>query len=278
MGGKETTVNPFLQFLIYYLQLILLTLGLFVLCGFAVYLLSRAFSALLGQGRSRRFFDVTAAIGTPVHELGHAIMCPIFAHKITKICLWNPKAEDGLYGYVEHSYSRKNLWARLGNLFIGLGPLFSGLGVTVFILWLCFPDLWGEYLAHSHALVVSADLPVRDLAEGVFSLFGGIPGAFRSDWLRSLLGVIIILPVSLHVTLSGQDIRGSLSALPLYCVLMLLPALATAWNNGRPAVQSFLWLMNIRLLSLFILVIAFAAAWVAVALIYRAIRTVVGWF
>ena len=45
------------------------------------------------------------------------------------------------YGYVEHSYNPRNLWARLGNLFIGIGPIFSGLGVVVLLLWLCFPNV-----------------------------------------------------------------------------------------------------------------------------------------
>ncbi|MBQ2734520.1 MAG: hypothetical protein IJF33_01675, partial [Clostridia bacterium] len=96
----------------YMARLVLLTLGTVVLCGLSVRLCSCVFSRLLGSGASR-IFDVTATIGTPIHELGHALMCPLFGHKIKKMRLWLPTAQDGTYGFVEHSYSKRNLWARL---------------------------------------------------------------------------------------------------------------------------------------------------------------------
>ena len=109
-----------IDFLIYWLQLFGGTLGVFILCGLLVHLIFRLFSRLIGSG-SRGWFYVTSIIGTPVHEMGHAVMCKLFFHRITAMRLWNPKPTNGVYGYVEHSYSRRNLWAKLGNLFIGMG-------------------------------------------------------------------------------------------------------------------------------------------------------------
>ena len=136
----------------YTLEIIVLTLGVVIGCGFIVHLCSHLFVKLMGR-KSMVFFNTTAAIGTPVHELGHAIMCLIFGHKITDMKLWIPRPENGVYGYVAHSYNQKNLWQKLGNLFIGLGPIFSGLGVVVLSLWLCFPTQWANYLATSNLLV-----------------------------------------------------------------------------------------------------------------------------
>ena len=143
--------NLIFNFMLYVGKLLLLTLGVFTVCGFAVRFCARAFSALTGSG-SETVFDVTSVVGTPVHELGHAVMCLPFAHKITKIKLWSPKATNGVYGFVEHSYNRKNPWARLGCLFIGLGPILSGIGVVILTLLLCFPSAWQSYLAASRAL------------------------------------------------------------------------------------------------------------------------------
>lgn len=268
--------GPVLHLLLYLGRLILLTLGIPVACGLLVGLFSRLFSVLLG-GRSGQVFDVTSIIGTPVHELGHAVMCPIFGHRIRRIKLWTPKPDDGVYGFVEHTYNRRNLWARLGNLFIALGPIFSGLGVTVLMLLLCFPDQWSAYLSATHALSAAVATP-REIAVGVFSLFASIPRAFASDWLRATLGMLVILPVSLHITLSWQDIRSGASAVPLYLVLLTVFGSIT-WGLGVSGnVTAALYLVNLRLLSLFCLVAAFSLLWVLIALLVRAVRAVASWF
>lgn len=268
--------EPVLDFLFYFGRLFLLTLGTPLACGLLVGLFSHLFSRLLG-GRSGRVFDVTSVIGTPVHELGHAIMCPIFGHRIRRILLWTPHPDDGVYGYVEHTYNRKNLWARLGNLFIALGPIFSGLGVTVLALLICFPTQWQGYL-HATEAALSASATPWELLTGVISLFSSIPQAFAVDWLRALIGLLIILPVSLHVTLSWQDIRSGAGALPLYLTLLAVFA-AITWSLGTAApIVSALRLINLRLLSLFCLVAAFSLLWVLLALLVRAARVVISWF
>lgn len=267
-----------LEFLIYFLKLAVGTLGVFFVCGLIAYLVSRLFHRLVGRGTGA-VFGLTSAVGTPVHELGHAVMCKLFGHKITRMQLWNPKPSNGVYGFVEHSYSRRNVWARLGNLFIGIGPLFSGLGVIVLVLWLCYPSLWMEYLAHSSSLAATEDsLPLDQLARGVIMLFAGMPQAFRADWLKSLLGLLIILPVSFHITLSPQDVRNSLNSLPIYLFMLLIAACATFWTPARDPVLSALLLLNLRLLSLFALVIGFSLIWLALAAAVSLLKIVVKWF
>lgn len=264
------------DFLWYYGKLIVLTLGTLIACGFAVRLCSKLFAYLSGSG-SGTVFDVTAVIGTPIHELGHAVMCPLFGHRIGRVKLWSPRAENGVYGYVEHSYDRRNLWARLGNLFIGFGPIFSGLGVVVLMLWLCFPTQWSEYLASSRTLL-SGTPTAGQIVEEVFSLLLAIPRAIAADWVRSLLGLLVILPVSLHITLSWADVKGALSAFPIYLVLFFVAALVTYFAKVSTTVVSWLSLLNLRVLSLFGVVIAFACVWVAVALLVRLVRIVIRWF
>lgn len=266
--------NFFLDFLLYLGNLLILTLGVFVICGFAVRFCSRAFSMLLGGG-SATVFDVTSVIGTPIHEIGHAVMCPLFGHKITAIKLWAPRAENGVYGYVEHAYNRKNPWAMLGNLFIGLGPLFSGLGIVVLMLLLCFPAQWSNYLETSKAVVSADGIAASGLFKAIFSLFLSMFDAFRANWLRSLVGLIVILAVCLHISLSLADIKGSLSALPIYLAMLALFALATQIAGLSAPILAELRLLNLRVLSIFCIVIAFAAVWVLIALIVRLIRKII---
>lgn len=262
---------------LYFLQLIGYWLGVAAICGLAVELLSRSFGFLIGR-KAMLFFGVTSIVGTPVHELGHAIMCLLFTHQITGIKLWDPTAKDGTYGYVEHSYSRKNLWARIGNLPIGLGPLFSGLGVTVLVLWLCFPELWKDYLASSGELIRAGRFSFGELMKEIFSLFLGLPGAFRQHWVRSLIGTVILLSVSLHVSLSWKDIQNGLSALPIWLALIFLLALCTRYNAAGEKILRVSGLFAIRATSLFALVIAFATVWVLTALLLRTVRAIIRLF
>lgn len=263
-------------FLLYFLQMILTSLGVIVLCGFAVRICAILFSALLGRG-SGAIFDITSIIGTPIHELGHAMMCPLFGHKIQKMKLWSPGAENGVYGFVEHTYKRKSLWAQLGNLFIGVGPIFSGLGVTVLMLWLCFPTQWSDYLASSQALVANGGT-LSDIAREVIALLCSLPSAFADGWIVPLLGLIVILPVSLHVSLSGADIKSSLGALPLFSLIVLLFSIVTFLFGVNDVIVSAMYLWDLRLLSLFCLIIAFAAVWVVFALLIWLVRFIFSLF
>ena len=259
---------------LYLLSLLGLTLGLLYACGLLIRLCSRLFSRLVGR-HAWVILDITSIVGTPVHELGHALMCFPFFHRITKIRLWKPHPSDGLYGYVEHTYKKRNPWARLGNLFIGLGPLFSGLGVVVLALYLCFPALWQDYLTHTGELVYSGSVPIRELFSGVFALFRGFPAAFRDNWVRSLAGLLVILSVCLHITLSWADVKNSLTALPVYLVLLALFSLPTYFiPRAQSAVLNALALFNVRVSALFGLCICFALCWVALGLVVRLIRTV----
>ncbi len=266
------------NYLLYVLKLVLLSLGTILVSGFAVRLFERIFSMLTGS-KGNTVFQVTAAIGTPVHELGHAIMCLLFGHKITGMQLWSPSGNNGtgVYGYVEHSYNPRNPWARLGNLFIGVGPIFSGLGVIVLTLFLCFPAQWSDYLAVSRELAADGRT-VGDLFNGVLSLFASLPEAFREAPLRAIIGALIILPVSMHVSLSPADVKGAASAMPIYFGIAAIFGLVTSLLKLTDTITAGLWLFNLRLLSIFILVIAFSALWVVLALLVKLIRLIISLF
>ena len=69
----------------------LIQIGLFVLSiyviGFIIAIINKIFYKLTGY--SKAFIYGTGIIGTPIHELSHALFCVIFRHKILeiKLCL-----------------------------------------------------------------------------------------------------------------------------------------------------------------------------------------------
>lgn len=213
-----------LDFLKLFAMVLCLPILPIAVCGLAVSLAEKLFMRLVGRS-GRIIVLVTSIIGTPVHELGHAVMCFPFGHKIKSMCLWNPKASDGVLGYVNHTYNRKNLWHRLGSLFISIGPVISGLFVVTAIMKICFPSaLSGYYISAS-----SADKSI----EGVFGILADcvkiLPSAFSDTsapvWAR-ITGAILILCICMHVSLSPNDIKNSMEAIPFYAFVCLAVSLA----------------------------------------------------
>jgi hypothetical protein len=263
------------DFLMYLCNLLLLTLGGIVVCGLVAWLAQRLFVRLSGMGK---FVYVSSVIGTPVHELGHAVMCVLFTHKITEMRLLLPPGHpSGTLGYVSHCFHPKNLWARLGNLFIGFGPIFGGLGVMVLMLVLCFPRQWEAYVASS-SMLAGGTAEIGTIVHGVLSLLLSMPQAFAENWWRALLGLLVIMFVSQHVTLSGADIKGALGAIPLYVLLLGIVAGVAMAFGVQSAVLNALRLFNVWLLSLFSIAIAFSLIWILIALIFWGLRHARRWF
>jgi len=128
-------VTSFLQYLLQTvkatgIQLLILVVPLLILAfgmNFVSLITQRWAVGLLGF---RAWLILFKAVGTPIHELGHAIFCILFGHRIEKISLFGPTS-DGTLGYVEHRYNRRNIYHQIGNFFIGMGPVIFGCVVII---------------------------------------------------------------------------------------------------------------------------------------------------
>ena len=202
------------------------TLGAVLICGTAVALCRYLFIRMMGQGFGRGVVLATSVVGTPIHEVGHALMCLLFGHRITAMALWQPMSADGNLGYVTHTYRKKNLYHVLGNLFIAVGPIFSGLAVITLALRLGFPTAFADYTVSVSDLAATgrgALSPVREGLEMLPRLVGEMTDSARAVPLwGQILALLVILAVAQHISLSVDDIKGGALALPLYAVLILL--------------------------------------------------------
>ena len=259
------------QYLIYFGQLLGLTLGVMVVCGLVAWAARKIFMYFVGDS-AKIVLYASSVVGTPVHELGHALMCLPFAHRITDMKLLQfPKGRSRTLGYVEHSYNRKNPWAVFGDLFISFGPIFSGLGVMVLVLLLCFPTQWNAYLESSHAMVASG-ASLQEMSTIVFSLLFSLFQGFEKDVARAVVGMIIILSVSQHITLSFADLKGCFKALLMYAGIVAIFAGVTMFLGLQNGIVSALMQINLPLLSLFCVAIAFSLVWVALGLLVYLFR------
>ena len=266
-----------MEYVWYFLKIALYPIAAILVCGFAVWACERLFVALLGHGGYKAVL-ISSIIGTPVHELGHAIMCLPFGHKVKKVVLWQPRSSDGTLGYVQHTYNSRNLYQRLGNLFIGTGPIFSGVAVLSLLLFFTFPNTWNAYFSAAVSMVENnATFP--DMLSSGLRIIPNLIAEFGNQtvpiWLR-ILSVLVMLSVSLHINLSPADVKGAANAFPPYLLIALLVTVVTVLIGATGTVLSALGVYNAFMTAMFTVALAFALTQVALALLIRIILSIFG--
>jgi len=189
-------------------------LGVFFIFGLILYLLARFTRVTFVKSIGQKFdIYITGWLGTPVHELGHALFCLPFGHRITEIKLFRPDSADGSLGYVNHSYNSKNVWHQIGNFFIGFGPILFGSLVLYLLIRYLIPD--------NRALLTLVDAQRVDLTgwEGLKNLFIQLfhtgQHTFGALFTRGNIHswqfwvfLYVALCVSSHMELSPPDLQG----------------------------------------------------------------------
>ena len=209
--------NNFVSQLIYFI-------GIIFIAGFLISILNRIFYTIVGGSRTVCY--ATGFLGTPIHELAHAVMCIVFLHRIEEIKLFQIDNQTGVLGYVNHSYNRKNIYQNMGNYFIGIAPIIAGGFVIFFAMQQLIPGVHSEFAAYvSDLAFLQADGFTVDwfayatvVFKGMFlELFYGI-----GEGLVWWVFILIALCISLHMNLSGADIKGALPAIPLLMAVLFV--------------------------------------------------------
>lgn len=257
-------------FILNFLLQMAFTLGLIFLFGKITALLNGMFYRNFGS-RGRAVCYATGFIGTPVHEASHALMCLIFGHKITEIKLFSLNPSDGTLGYVRHSYNPRNLYQKVGCLFIGIAPVLVGSLILAGILYLLLPDLFFEVAEKVSGADFASDAGGAMLCiMQSFALMFTYIGRWQW-WVFVLVGSFI----ALHMTLSGEDVKGALSGIVAYLfvflvvdvVLVLVDAnLLSSFTGGVLACGAFL-------LFFFCIFLVIELVLLAVSFIFRAVAS-----
>ncbi|MBE6601435.1 MAG: hypothetical protein E7637_02875 [Ruminococcaceae bacterium] len=191
-------------------------IGILFVVGFLIRVLNKLFYRMLNY--KKYVVYGTGIIGTPFHELSHALMCLVFGHKILEIKFFQIDEESGTLGYVSHTYNHKNIYQVIGSFFIGTAPIFVG---TIFICVLIkamIPAAAVEIEAYlqDFALAQSMGISVYSLKYAAIT-FSGMVGAILSciDLGAIWWGfAVIALCIAIHMNLSQADISHSVKALP----------------------------------------------------------------
>ena len=197
-----------------FLYQIIFTVGVIVAFGFLIAFCRKAFLKIAGDVGTKILL-ATGAVGVPVHELSHALMCLVFGHRVVEMKLYQPNSSDGTMGYVTHVYNEKNLFHQIGNFFIGIAPILGGSGVLLLLMRILVPDVYTEVTAELKFIaLLSTDLFDWSTYAGYLDIFWEIVSDIftfaNSGNVFWWIFVFLSLMISNHMELSVEDIRGGL--------------------------------------------------------------------
>lgn len=205
---------------------LLFTVGVIVVFGLIIALCRRTFCHIVGEN-STKIIIATGAIGTPIHELSHALMCIIFGHKIVEMKLYQPNSEDGTLGYVSHTYNPRNLYHQVGNFFIGVAPIIGGSAVLLLLMTLLTPSVGESVMTDlEFASLISVDLLDASTYEYFFDIFWSIIAEIfwfgnLTDW-KWWIFIILAIMIAMHMEVSTADIKGGAGGFAFIAVLLLI--------------------------------------------------------
>lgn len=227
-------INGILEFL----KIVVLTtvsqlvwlLGLLFIFGLLLYLFAR-FTRITYVKSAGQKMDIifTGWIGTPVHELGHAVFCILFGHKIIELKLYSPNSEDGTLGYVNHSYNPKSTYQKIGNFFIGVGPIIFGALVLYAAFYYLVPNM-SEVFANIESQSETLVKGVRGEYAGILAAMWGTTKATLSTLFKAhnfsdykfWIFLYLAICVSSHMQLSPPDIKGAKGGLISLIIFFLV--------------------------------------------------------
>lgn len=202
------------------------TVGFIMLYGGLISLCNRFFYDACGN-TAFGIVRLTGYVGTPIHELSHALMCVLFGHTVKKIRMFGDAKRSKTLGYVEHTYYRRNLYHQIGNFFIGVSPVLAGGAVILLLVRILTPDLY--FGMRAETAEIGAVFASRFDGDALLSLLSGIGSVLGvlfsleslTDW-RWWICMVLSFSIAIHMEVSRSDIRSGVRGLGVIAALLLV--------------------------------------------------------
>ena len=256
---RELFINSFNQ--------LIAILGIFFIFGFLLSLLSDLTRKKYYQTFGEKFIIYwTGWIGTPIHEIGHAVFCIIFGLPITKIQLFNTDPHALMRGYVSYAYQKKSLFKKVGILFASAGPIILGTYLLYLAIYFLLPDgktlindlkSWEIYLSNPSNLLEQFDAIIQQS-------FKTLPYFFSIKNLTSVkfwIFIYLSLCISSHMQLSDSDMKGLWWGVTFVIVVVFIINIISPFlgNNVGYFINSSIHQVNTVFLGLMIYAISVSA-------------------
>lgn len=196
-------------------------LGIFIGIGILLGFLEKKINNNMQRAFGWNGVLATAIIGTPIHEIGHMLMCVIFNHKINRVCLLNTSGENGCLGYVQHSYNKSSIYQRVGNFFIAMGPLFSGLIALLTSMYFLIPKSFESFVNYIKTINPQG-ISVQKFLTDSLSIYKYIFNMENIKTINFWVFLVISLSISAHIALSLVDIKNQIEGLKFIFVVIVI--------------------------------------------------------
>ncbi|MDI9394767.1 MAG: hypothetical protein QM426_04825 [Euryarchaeota archaeon] len=235
--------------------------GALVLTGLVLGVLEHRANFYVQSVSGMRGIMLTAWIGTPVHELGHLLMCYLFKHRISGFKLFSLRPREGVLGYVNHSWDSKSLYQNIGNFFIGMGPIFSGTAALILGMYVFLPDSFAMF---SNYLALDASQPDSRTLVSILALttqlFKSIFSAKNLISLNFWIFFALAIAISSHIALSKEDLKGASKGLiTIFFFILLVNAFALLLNADFSGFFSGILTLNVYLLAFSMVSVVFSS-------------------
>ena len=214
----------------------------------------------LAQYGKYRFRYLTAFIGTPVHELSHALLCVLARHKIHEIKLLQLNGSSQL-GYVHHSFNPKSLYQQCGRFFIGMAPIFGGLLTMGIISTAIYPNYgFGQLIGanQNKLLAISSVSGYLDVfAQNIGHALTLFTDLFNQGKLKFIVWFFAMASITSHICPSASDMKGAASGALFLSALLALLFFAVNINLYSIALTAISLLLGILMLFFLVLIIYF---------------------
>lgn len=212
-------------------------MGIFIFFGLIFNIIEEKNNQLLQKTFGVKSIIFTGFIGTVVHELSHLIMALLFNHKIIAVELFRPKKykNDGVLGFVKHTYNSKSLYQQIGNFFIGIAPMIFGTFFIWVLLILLSNNSYQTFISNLNINLYNHLIKSYDFYNLLKLLFNDILNFIKTILsfnylfnIKHLILLFLIYSITTHMSLSLSDLKGSLKGLSV-CFLVIF--IITFLNN-----------------------------------------------
>jgi hypothetical protein len=259
-------------------QMVSLFAGVFIF-GMLINFLSQFTYKSLEKAFGNGGVYLVAWLGTPLHELGHALFCLIFRHKIEDIKFFKPDKVNGTLGYVYHRWDPKNPWQVLGNFFIGIGPMILGCAVLFGLFYLLIPGssgIWNDILARAKEIQHYSIGSYFEVWSGSALALVKLIFTFENlaSW-RFWVFFYLAICISSNIRLSWSDFKHTLSGLFYFIILFFLFNLIVLLISSSsealfPLAAAWLGAVySVLILALVMVLVGFILIYAASAIYYR---------
>ncbi|MCC0638590.1 MULTISPECIES: hypothetical protein [unclassified Clostridioides] len=204
-------------------------IGIFIVFGLIFSIIENLNNKYIFLSFGKTGVIVTGAIGTFVHELSHLIMCLIFMHKINSVKFFRPieSKNDGVLGYVNHSYKKDNIYQSIGNFFIGIAPIIGGTMIIILLFRILLPDSYIKIIQSIDLRLYVSMINNFNIAgftqiilDDIFNFVKIILLTPDIYSLRYFIFMFLMYSISTHMSLSSADLKSSLKGLSFIVIII----------------------------------------------------------